>query len=273
MSDREDFGEGHDYQAWIDGTSLIIPLGIAPFRSLGAHRQDRPKSTVNGLIFCTTFLVSVALLLVAAFGAPQVALSLGLWANERYFPTQLVTYVFVHGSLAHLVGNMVFLIAFGQASASLLRWAYLPTYLAFGAFSAAAGFLWVGPQQMGLPLVGASGAISGVCGFYLVLFTRDRVRMAVWFRPWGILAGPLHRRFTVPAIYVVLGFAVYDTIMLATGAGGPIAHDVHLAGLGAGAALGLLLLVTGIVHTHGYDLLSWVFGRTWRGLLRSRNAK
>ena len=149
----------------------------------------------------------------------------------------LLVSMFMHGGLAHLFGNMLFLWIFGDNLEDRLGHAkYLAFYLVCGVlaslahvFSTAA--LSGGGPGMLVPSLGASGAISGVLGGYVVLFPRNRVHV-ILFR---ILT-------TVPA-WVALGLwflfqFVSGLGMLGGGAQeGGVAYAAHIGGFIAGLAL------------------------------------
>ncbi len=116
------------------------------------------------------------------------------------WPT-LVTYAFLHGGLAHLLGNMLFLFVFGDNVEDRLGHLRYALFYAGGAAIAALvhGLLGGDPRT---PLVGASGAISAVLGAYIVIYPQQRVqtlipgliapwlflrlfsRQAPWYAPW-----------------------------------------------------------------------------------------
>src|SRR5215813_8986710 len=88
--------------------------------------------------------------------------------------SHLLTHMFLHGSWMHLLGNMWFLWIFGNnVEDSMGRVRFLAFYLACG-LAAALIQVYVTPAS-GVPMVGASGAISGVMGGYVVLYPRARV--------------------------------------------------------------------------------------------------
>jgi membrane associated rhomboid family serine protease len=94
-------------------------------------------------------------------------------------PLSVLTAMFVHAGWLHLLGNMLFLLIFGNNIEDRFRKVpYLIFYLACG-YVAAYGFAAMNPGSV-QPLVGASGAIAGVLGAYIVLFPRARVRAARW---------------------------------------------------------------------------------------------
>ncbi|NOK57500.1 MAG: rhomboid family intramembrane serine protease [Chloroflexi bacterium AL-W] len=90
----------------------------------------------------------------------------------------LLTSMFMHGGWAHLIGNMTFLWIFGDNIEDRLgRWKYLGFYLLTG-LAASATHISLNPASS-IPSVGASGAISGILGAYIVLFGSNRVRVLI----------------------------------------------------------------------------------------------
>ncbi len=87
----------------------------------------------------------------------------------------ILTAMFMHGSVSHIVGNMVFLWAFGPEVEDLMKpRRYLIFYLV-GGLAATLGQLAAGPGST-VPNLGASGAIAAVMGAFLVSYPRDRIR-------------------------------------------------------------------------------------------------
>ena len=140
-----------------------------------------------------------------------------------------ITATFVHGGWLHLLGNMLFLWVFGNNVEDRFgRLRFLLFYLGVGVLSTYA-FALTGPDSQ-QPLVGASGAISGVLGAYLLLFPRARVVSLVSF----LFFLPL----PLPA-WLVLGLYFVLQAFYASGAGlagGEVAYLVHVVGflLGVG---------------------------------------
>ncbi len=99
--------------------------------------------------------------------------------------------MFLHGGWMHLLGNMLYLAVFGRnIEDSMGRWRFLAFYLLSGLI-AAATHIALNPESA-VPTVGASGAISGVLGAFLVLYPRTTVRMFVFvfivrIRAWLVL--------------------------------------------------------------------------------------
>ena len=143
----------------------------------------------------------------------------------------VLTHLFLHGGVTHVAGNMWFLWIFGRPVEDRLGPAkYLLLYLLGGAAAAAAQVI-VAPGTMA-PMLGASGAISGVLGAYLILFPTAWVLALV---PWIVPVLP------VPAVvFLVLWFAfqMWSGLgALAAGLNGGVAWWAHAGGFEAGAAM------------------------------------
>jgi len=152
------------------------------------------------------------------------------------FWSTLITSMFLHGGWMHLGGNMLYLWIFGDNLEKVMGNArFLFFYLACGIAAGLAHIFFSGASNV--PTVGASGAISGVLGGYLVLFPRNRIRVLT---RGGIVA--------MPAI-AVLGFWI--VIQLISGMGsiaqtsdtGGVAYMAHVGGFVAGLVLVKLMSV------------------------------
>ena len=146
----------------------------------------------------------------------------------------LITSMFMHGGWAHLLGNMLFLLIFGDNLEDKMgRSRYLIFYAACGIL---AGLVHVfstavlNPESMLRPTLGASGAISGVLGGYLVLFPRRRVRVILLF--------PLRMLVRVPAMVAIgLWFAFQLINSMVSGPASGVAYGAHIGGFVAGVIL------------------------------------
>jgi membrane associated rhomboid family serine protease len=145
--------------------------------------------------------------------------------------------LFLHGGFMHLVGNMLFLWIYGDnVEYRLGRPAYLFWYLATGAAATLVFALF--SQGSSIPLVGASGAISGVLGFYFLWFPRNRVRVFVFLFPFFMNV------VAIPARIVLGLYLVIDNLLpfVLTGSdGGGVAHGAHIGGFVAGLAAAWLI--------------------------------
>lgn len=146
-------------------------------------------------------------------------------------PLSALSSMFLHGGVLHLLGNLLFLYVFGNNVEDRLgKLRYLAFYLGCG-YAATYGFslFFSGSQQ---PLVGASGAIAGVLGAYLVLFPRARV--------WSLLTFLFFLPVRLPA-WLVLGSWFLLQYLYTRGAGlseaTGTAYLAHVIGFLVGAAL------------------------------------
>jgi len=143
-----------------------------------------------------------------------------------------VTSMFLHGGWFHLIGNMWFLWVFGNnVEDSMGRLRFLLFYLATGIAGAAAQSA-VNPASA-IPMVGASGAISGVMGAYIVLYPRVKVHMLVFL-------GIFITRIAVPAM-LMLGYwfllQLLGGIPALSRESGGVAFWAHAGGFLAGMVL------------------------------------
>ncbi|MDP0490367.1 MAG: rhomboid family intramembrane serine protease [Verrucomicrobiota bacterium JB023] len=145
--------------------------------------------------------------------------------------------MFMHGGLAHIGGNMLYLWIFGDnVEHRFGSFRFVIFYLASG-IAATIAQVVLTPDSV-IPNLGASGAISGVMGAYLVLFPKNRVNAVFFFR-----------MISVPAI-VVLG--MWIVLQLVNGAGtlgqnsqtGGVAYAAHIGGFVAGVVAGLIARLT-----------------------------
>jgi membrane associated rhomboid family serine protease len=166
----------------------MIPLGDASRRPVQAPVVTTVLIVVNVLVF----------LLELAGGDPFVA----TWAATPALITSghawitLLTSMFMHGSWSHIIGNMIFLWAFGpEIEDAMGRGRYLVFYLLGGLV--AMGAQIVASPLSTVPSLGASGAIAAVMGAFLVTYPRDRIRSLLFFLvfvqvtyiPAGLLVG------------------------------------------------------------------------------------
>jgi len=159
----------------------------------------------------------------------------------------VVTSIFLHGGWFHLIGNMLFLWVFGNnVEDAMGHVRFVGFYLLCGILAALAQVL----MQPGspVPMVGASGAISGVMGAYLLLYPRARVHMLVFL-------GFFITTVTVPAWLMLLYWLFLQALgslpTLAGGtAGGGVAFLAHVGGFVAGFALIKLFAKPELIAAH-----------------------
>ena len=142
----------------------------------------------------------------------------------------VLTSMFMHGGWMHIIGNMWFLLVFGDnVEDAMGPFRFVVFYLLCGVAAAAAQVL-SGPSSL-VPMVGASGAIGGVMGAYLILYPRAPVHLLVWI---GFYAS----RVVVPAFFMLGYWFLLQLVAGAVDRGhGGVAFWAHVGGFAAGALL------------------------------------
>lgn len=197
---------------------------------------------------CTLGLVPGELLqsLPAGTGV-QIGPNLFCVVTETPNWASMLTHMFLHGSWMHIIGNMWFLWIFGnnvEDSMGHVRFAVF--YLLCG--FAAAGLQMFSNAQSGIPMVGASGAIGGVMGAYVLLYPRVNVHMLFWF-------GFYVTTYAIPAVWM-LGYWFLVQLIGGFGSlgaqGGGVAFWAHVGGFVAGALLVLVFRDPELLARHPY---------------------
>ena len=151
------------------------------------------------------------------------------WTNPAWW-SDVFTSMFMHGGLFHLFFNMIFLWIFGDnVEDKLGKFRFLLFYLASGV---AAVVLHVAMSPgSDIPSLGASGAVAGVLGAYIVFFPRHKVRLLFWFiLPIAI--------FRIPAFFW-LGFWFIEQLLMADMGVPGVAWYAHIGGFVAGFAVAI----------------------------------
>ena len=159
-----------------------------------------------------------------------------------WYVYELLGHQFLHGGWTHLLGNMAFLWVFGNAVAGVMNnFVYLALYLALGV-SAAAIHLLVD----GRPMIGASGAISGLLGVYLAVYPVNRIHCFYFIvvrLGW----------FDWPGYVLIMGWFLMNLMYALLEHAAHIAYFAHIGGFVAGFGLGLLCLKLGLIDLGDYD--------------------
>lgn len=187
------------------------------------------ENTKRGIPFITIALVAFNIYaFFIAFSNPDFyfnnyAFSFNDLYNGKIYT--IFTSLFLHGSIIHLLGNMLFLWVFGkniEAKIGSLKFAIF--YFLCGIISVLTYAL---VDKAGL-LIGASGAISGVLGAYLVLFPRNKIRTIVPIVFFWTIA-------SVPAfLFIIIWFLIQ---VLSLGSSDMVAYSAHIGGFIAGILL------------------------------------
>jgi membrane associated rhomboid family serine protease len=217
---------------------------VIPIRDINKTRRT-PIVTwaligANVLIFVATLSLDRAAgeALVMRFGVIPDVLVHGSWTTLRGDGGAIgslitpITSMFLHGGLLHLGSNMLFLHVFGDNVEDVLgRGRFILFYLVCG-LGAVAGQILVDPESV-VPMIGASGAISGVLAGYMTLFPHARVVTLV---PIFIF---IHFMDLPAGFFIVLWFALqlvqgYLSLGIIADGGGGVAWFAHIGGFLAG---------------------------------------
>jgi membrane associated rhomboid family serine protease len=147
------------------------------------------------------------------------------------FWSTLITSMFLHGGWAHLLGNMLYLWIFGDNLERVMGHVrYALFYIVCGIAAGLAHIMF--NAQSTMPSVGASGAISGVLGGYLLLFPRNRVNVMVGY---GVTSVPA---WVTLGLWIVIQFVNgFGSLGARTDETGGVAYMAHIGGFVAGLVL------------------------------------
>jgi membrane associated rhomboid family serine protease len=180
---------------------------------------------------------------------------------------QYFTYAFLHANWLHILGNMLFLYIFGNnINDRLGNLGYLAFYLA-GAVFAGIGYVLVERTGGGGGVLGASGAVAAVTGAYLILLPRSHITIVYFFFFVGIAE--------IASLWFILLFFCLDVLgQIAPeyiGGTEAVAHAAHISGTIFGAAVSIVLLVTGLLPRDPFDVVAmaqrWNRRRVYRDMV------
>ncbi len=197
---------------------MFIPIG-----------DDNPRERTPYVnFFLLAANAAVFLLFCLPEPGPEIIAAYAL-TPANFEPHALLTHMFLHAGFLHLLGNMLFLWIFGDNVEDKLGHAgYALFYLSCGA---GAAFLQIATtDRPEFPMLGASGAISGVIGAYVVFFPHHNVKMLVWFFVFV-------RIFLVPAVYWIGIWFLEQVFFASIDMGGGVAYMAHIGGFASGAAV------------------------------------
>jgi membrane associated rhomboid family serine protease len=195
----------------------LVPLGDASRRPL-----RRPVVTAL-LILTNCFVFALELHGGDAFVARWCAVPAQIIAGHRW--TTILSAMFMHASWSHIIGNMIFLWAFGpEIEDAMGRSRYLVFYLA-GGLVAMLAQIAVDPHST-IPNLGASGAIAAVMGAFLITYPRDRIRSLLFFFVF------FHVTFIPSALLIGFWFLtqLVSAGSVATVQSGGVAYLAHVGG-------------------------------------------
>src|SRR3984885_7826932 len=206
---------------------------MIPLRSSEPH-YSRPTATLFIIaVNVAVFLYQLSLGL-NSFAGNRFIMQFGL-VPDRFHYSSILTSMFIHGGFLHIAGNMWFLWIFGRGVEDLLGHAkYLLLYFACGI---AGGLLFVLLNANStIPTVGASGAIAGVMGAYLIKFPRAHIVTLVFIIVF-ITTVDIPAAFLLLYWFAIQFFSGVGTVGDSAASNGGVAWFAHVGGFLAGMAL------------------------------------
>ncbi len=200
-------------------------------------RDDRPTYTapiVTTLLIVACALVFFYELLLDDYSRNYFMTLYGVVPAHLRLES-LFTYMFLHGGWSHIIGNMLFLWAFGKSLEDAMGHSkFLGFYLSCGVISALVHFVF--NYYSRVPTVGASGAIAGVMGAYLLKFPRSNIRTLV-FVFFFVTTVDIPAMFILLYWFVTQLFSGYGSIAHTSVSDAGVAWFAHIGGFIAGMVL------------------------------------
>jgi len=187
--------------------------------------KDENVSHTFPYVTVSLIVLNVIVFLWSLLDFENIVFTYGFTPADFVFLTFL-TSMFLHGGIDHIFGNMLFLHIYGDnVEDKMGHFKFLAFYLLAGVAATLVHFL-TSPASI-IPTIGASGAISGVLGAYIVLFPKVKVKTLIGY-------GFFFQTARLPA-YVLIGFwfvmqLVFGSISLVGGTGSGIAFFAHIGG-------------------------------------------
>lgn len=230
---------------------MLIPLAT--------DRPNRRNPVVTQTLVAINLGVFIAMLLLplAGIGTTEQFWRAGQVGGGSIVWYTLFTSAFLHAGFLHIFGNLITLWVFGPPVEDRFGRAWFLTfYLAAGAASGLAHAL-----LEDAPAIGASGAIAGVTGAFLVLFPATRIKCLMFFIIIGIVM--------VPAWFLIGLRIAFDLLSQTLGVRNNIANIAHLGGYAFGMGVAFVLLWTGVLRREPYDLFTLLKARQRRATIRA----
>ena len=208
-------GDQNDHAGVAFVTIALIVMNVIAF----LNEINRPEQAVQAFIFAWGVVPRE---FATATDLPPL-IPFPFWST-------LLTSMFLHGGWGHLGGNMLFLWIFGDNIEHRLGHVrFVVFYLACGLAASLAHIMFNSGSS--IPAVGASGAISGVLGGYLLMFPRNRVYVLTW---GGVMAVPA---IFMLGLWIVTQFVNGVGSIAVTNQTGGVAYMAHIGGFVAGLIL------------------------------------
>jgi len=207
-------------------------------------RDHNPSNIVPYVSYA---LIAINILVWLLYGLRSEAEIWDVYRDYALVPAEVMagketytflTSMFMHGGFMHLAGNMLFLFIFGDNLEDYLGHAGLLAFYLLCGVGATFAQIAIDPDS-GVHNLGASGAIAGLMGGYLILFPKAKVDVFAFFM---ILSLPA---FVVLGIWI--GLQVFDGFGSLGSTGGGVAYWAHIGGFVAGViGIGLIIAIKGI---------------------------
>jgi len=208
---------------------------MIPLRSSEPH-YTRP--TVTLAIIAVNVAVFLFELSMPSYALNRFIMLHGI-VPDRLSYSSILTSMFIHGGFLHIAGNMWFLWVFGRGVEDLLgHGRYLVLYMVCG-FAAALAHILVNSNST-VPTVGASGAIAGVMGAYLIKFPRAHVVTLVFIFIF-ITTVDIPAAFLLLYWFAIQFFSGVGSVGYSSASSGDVAWFAHVGGFLAGMALIMLM--------------------------------
>lgn len=207
----------------------VIPLSDASRRPAHFPLMTLFIIVINGFVFLRELLGGEAFVLRWA------AVPADIMAGHHWIT--ILTAMFMHGSWLHIIGNMIFLWAFGPEIEDALNPLRYVVFYLLGGLVATLAQVIASPHST-VPNLGASGAIAAVMGAFLVIYPRDRIRALL------IILIFVRVTFIPASLLIGLWFLIqlFNAGSVATVQTGGVAYLAHVGGFLFGAVFGRLLV-------------------------------
>ncbi|MCU1241974.1 MAG: rhomboid family intrarane serine protease [Candidatus Acidoferrum typicum] len=200
------------------------------------YNKDNPVRKTPWVVFALIFINGIVLIGEYVGGPPQTWFTSHGFIPEHASLATAFTSMFLHAGFWHYAGNMFFLWMFGNRVENMFgRWLFVAAYLVSG--FGATYFYYVLNLHSTVPSVGASGAISGIVGCFLVLFPKTRFDLDFYLGWWRLKSIETHAFAAVLTWFgeqTVLGL-LSSTFHVAGG----VAYWAHFGGFVVGAIIAL----------------------------------
>jgi|GEM_PF-148536 len=228
---------------------MLLPYGIE------GSMKRLPRATYLLIALNTIFFLIT--LFIGEDRRNIIFMQWGFIPEEWFRILPLFTSMFLHGGILHIISNMYFLWIFGQILEDTLgikKYIYL--YLGTGVVGSIAHSLTIGPFFADLPCIGASGAISGILGAFIILNPHARVKMFYFFL---MLVTPIFGTFEISALIFISSWFLMQLLYTTSLSGSvgvvPVAYWAHIGGF----LFGMFAASAPKLYSQGHSLFTgWI---------------